>query len=365
MVFAFDGTSDCADGSDEETYILTLFTFHSCYKRIPNIFCDGFNNARMMFPCGDGESIPSPFYTCSNKRYRHAVKMLYDDNVTLCWQHLLCINYLDYLFPSLVNCTVLCGEYGDCSPRLSSVCHEKIVIFPPRPVIFSPPVYFAYETNQTEHVFVDFLCYSQCDHLYPPSFNFNGHSCRSTSEFKSEFINLRIPLREMIPQILYLFEKCRNNTETINSSLVFRCPVEDKVISSHRVKDGFPDCSSNFDELFDGNICMHNSTQRSQCWSNSSECIHRRFIQDMEPHCSDKSDEFYSTACLDGKKRACDYRRGLHEITQIQYDFQVTYIMLLLNRKNMFMSKNLMNNGTSCNLTSDHIMFSFTISYIL
>ena len=129
MKFAFDGTFDYADGSDEDKGFLESLALSQCYRRVPNIFCDDLNSAWMTFPCGDGESILSPFLGCANQRYYRTIKMLYTDNATLCWQHLVCTYYLDYLFPLLVNCTVLCGKNRDCSPLLSSVCHEKIVIF--------------------------------------------------------------------------------------------------------------------------------------------------------------------------------------------------------------------------------------------
>ena len=193
-----------------------------------------------------------------------------------------------------------------------------------RLLYLSPPVYLAYEINKTEHFPTDFICYSQCHHLYPPSFNLGGHSCCSTSEFNHEFSSLTGSLSSIIPPLLYLFDTCRNNTQIINSSSTFRCPIEHKVISFHRVMDDFIDCLDAFDELFNESTCMQNSTQRYQCWTDRNECFHRRFVQDATDYCSDKSDEFYPDLCIAGKGISCDYKRGLHQLVHIQYSFQVT-----------------------------------------
>jgi hypothetical protein len=297
-----------------------------CYLNVPNMFCDDFNDAWMKFPCGDGESIPSPFYSCANERNFRAVKQLYADDNTLCWQYLLCTLYLDYLFPLLVNCSALCGEYGQCSSFLSSVCHEKIVLFPPRPIMFSPSVYLVYQTNKSEYYFLpDFICYTRCDHLYPPTSKQYGLSCRSMAEFMDAPFNLGLALYEMVTDILHLFAGCTSNTKTSNSSLIFHCPLVDRAISYHRIKDGFKDCYFNSDESFNESTCMQNSTQQFQCWTSPDECIHRRFLQDYTFHCSDRSDEFYEVKCIYGTESVCDYQRGLYRLTLIQYEFKVIH----------------------------------------
>ena len=68
LVFAFDKTLDCADGSDEENSFVIALDLDNCYRKVPNMFCDEFNNAWMRFPCGDGYSLKSLFYDCQDKR---------------------------------------------------------------------------------------------------------------------------------------------------------------------------------------------------------------------------------------------------------------------------------------------------------
>ena len=325
MKFAFDGMLDCADGSDEDDFFLTLFDLERCYKRVPNIFCDEWNNAWMMFPCGDGPAHPDIFNACENGRFLRIQKMLYTSDVTLCWQYFICVGYLDFLFPSLVNCSVLCGKYHDCFEKLPSVCGESIILFPSRPIVAATPIYFAYFTNRTylDVSLPDFVCYSKCDHLYPPTLKINGHSCRSITELFDNYVNrIGLPANHF-SEVLSLFNRCRNLTEIRNNSPTFRCAMGGKVISFHRVRDGFDDCLFASDEFFDGNTCIENSTQRFQCWTTSNECIHRRFLQDSKYHCSDRSDEFRSGVCILGKGPMCEYRREFDQSMNIHYEFQV------------------------------------------
>jgi hypothetical protein len=111
MIFAFDMILDCADGSDEDINVITTTQLEECHRKIPNMFCDDFNNAWMMFPCGDGLSTQNLFHGCENRKNDPILKQLYADDVTVCWQYLVCTQYLDYLFPLLVNCSALCGEH--------------------------------------------------------------------------------------------------------------------------------------------------------------------------------------------------------------------------------------------------------------
>jgi hypothetical protein len=322
MIFAFDTILDCADGSDEDIDVITTRQLEECYRKIPNMFCDDFNSGWMMFPCGDGLSTQNPFYRCENRKESHTLKQLYAGDITVCWQYLVCTQHLDYLFPLLVNCSALCGEH--CSNMVLSMCQERIVFFPPRPIMYSPAVYLAYQTNKTEHSSPDFICYTQCDHLYSPTSKHHGYSCRSIADFDDELFDLSLLLHNMIADILHLFGGCINNTQTNNSSLIFYCPIGGKAISYHRIKDGFQDCYFALDESITGaSTCIQNSTQRFRCWTGSDECILRRFIQDFIVHCSDQSDEFYNMRCYNGKDAICDYKRGLQQLTRIQYKFQV------------------------------------------
>lgn len=326
MIFAFDGMGDCADGSDEDDDITISFDHTLCFRRVPNLLCDERNNAWLMFPCGDGQVISDILRNCENGRNFRTVKMVYETSeVTLCWQHFICVFKIDFYFSSLVNCSALCGEYHDCSRMLLLVCGEKTVLFPPRPIVFDTvSIYFTYFMNRTIDGPPDFICYSGCDHLYPPSLNINGHSCRSTTEFVDKFIDSSIMSTIFFLEVLTLFDGCRNRTEMSNNSLVFHCPIGGKVISFHRVQDGFIDCPLGFDESFNGSTCIENSTQRFRCWTNSNTCVHRRFVQDVKSDCPDKSDEFLAQTChVDGKGSACEQRRRFDQSMNIHYEFQV------------------------------------------
>lgn len=323
MLFAFDEIFDCADGSDEDGHFPVSFDLEKCYKKVPNLFCDESNDAWMKFPCGDGEVLRDILHGCGNGRLVRTVKMLYTSEVTLCWQYLVCVMYLDSYFSSLVNCSVLCGEHHDCSSMLPSVCDEKIVLFPSRPIVSGTSIYFAYFTNTTYLDLPDFICYSECDHLYPPSLNINGHSCRSINEFLDKYIDRNKLDENYFPEILSLFNGCRNRAEISNNSLIFRCPIGGKLISFHRVQDSFIDCPFAFDESFNGSTCIENSTQRIQCWTISNKCIHRRFIQDGHDDCPDESDEFRLGVCSKGEGPLCEYRRGFNQAINIHYEFQV------------------------------------------
>ena len=54
--FAFDTNFDCADGSDEDVRFIDNLFLRLCFRQIPNMLCDDFNNASLRFPCGDGET---------------------------------------------------------------------------------------------------------------------------------------------------------------------------------------------------------------------------------------------------------------------------------------------------------------------
>ncbi|CAF1254239.1 unnamed protein product [Adineta steineri] len=323
IMFAFDTTIDCADGSDEVELIYPFDRLAKCYRNIPNMFCDDHNDAWMMFPCGDGEIIDSPLFSCENQRHVRTLQQLYAGDVTLCWQYMICVQYLDFLFPLLVNCNDLCGESGDCLPTIPLACRDSTVIFPPKPVNVHPPVYFVYQTNMSERRFVpDFICYKQCDHLYPPSLKLHGYSCRSFTEFTGEPFHVLESFLKIFTSILHLFAGCINNIAVNHTSAIFHCPLTNRGISSHRIKDTFIDCHLSLDETFNGSTCALNLTQRFQCWTRSDECIPFRLVQDSAEQCSDHSDEVYPLTCDYGTEQACDYKRGLSQPTIPHYQFE-------------------------------------------
>lgn len=322
LIFAFDKTHDCADGTDEDSHFITALNQDKCYHKVPNMFCDDYNDAWHKFPCGDGESILMPSHSCANGRHSRTIKQLYIDDPTLCWQYLICKHDLDHLYRSLVNCTALCGNNRFCSVLLSSVCNETIVFFPSRPVTFSPSVYLAYQTNKTEHFAPDYICYTQCDHLYPPSFMYKEYSCRPMTEF-FEDLNPFDPLGTVFDNLLHLFDGCIKNRKSNNKSLLFHCPIGGKVISYHRIRDSFEDCYLGLDESLNESACIQNSTQQFRCWTNPNECIPRHFLEDHKKDCSDQSDEFYAVKCMYGTELVCDYQRGIYQPMLIQYRFMV------------------------------------------
>ncbi|CAF2921702.1 unnamed protein product [Rotaria sp. Silwood2] len=323
LVFAFDTIFDCADGSDETKKSVSQFMNDLCFRRTPNMFCDDFNDASLKYPCGDGESIRSLFNVCSNGRHSLTLRQLYADDQTLCFKYMLCAQLEHIWFPLLLNYSVFCDNINPYPSALSSVCPEETVLFPPKPLMLFPSVYLAYQTNKTEHFSPDFICYTECDHIYPPSSIQHGYSCRSVTDFNSESFLLSEQLHYLATEILYLFTGCTDHKRRINTSLIFYCPITRKVISYYRVKDGFNDCHQDLDETFNGSTCIQNSTQRFRCWTTSDECIPLRFVLDQQPHCSDESDEFYDIQCEDGLELACDYQRGLYRPPLLHYEFSV------------------------------------------
>ncbi|CAF4021479.1 unnamed protein product [Rotaria magnacalcarata] len=125
----------------------------------------------------------------------------------------------------------------------------------------------------------------------------------------------------LIGQLLLLFSGCNDKAKASNSSAIFYCPITKKVLSYHRVKDGFIDCHLGFDETFNGSNCVPNSHQQFRCWTTFDECISLRLVQDNIPHCSDKTDEFYTMECYAGTEYGCDYKRGLYQPAHIYYQF--------------------------------------------
>lgn len=326
LIFAFDKTFDCADGTDEQNEFLIRFQFHRCHEKVPNMLCDDYNDAWMKYPCGDGESTRNLFERCSNRRNSLDLKQLYSDDNTQCWQYLICTSYLDYLFPLLVDCSTLCGPNDDCSTLASSICHEENVVFPSRSLMFSPSVYFVYQINKMTYDLPNFICYTQCDHLFPPTSKQHGYSCRSIEELIELIYGDSYGIARIIFSIQRFFSGCTSEMK-INSSndSIFYCPIEKRSISYYRVNDGFNDCYFDLDENLNESTCIRNSTQRFQCWINSNECIPRRFVGDLIPHCTDSSDEFYHYVCVFGTERACDYQRGLDKLSVLVYDFEVSF----------------------------------------
>lgn len=325
LIFAFDKNFDCADGTDEQNIFLQHFLFHRCHQKVPNMLCDDYNDGWMRYPCGDGESIFNVFAQCSNQRNSLELKQLYTNDGTQCWQYLICISYLDYLFPSLVNCSALCGIDGDCLTLVSSVCHEETIVFPSRPIMFSPSVYFVYRINKIIYDLPNFICYTQCDHLFPPTSKQHGYSCRSIKELIEPRYGDGYGIVRIIYSIQRIFSGCTSKIRINNSSdLIFYCPIEKRGISYHRVKDGFNDCYFDLDENFNESACIQNSSQRFHCWIDSNECISRRFVQDTISHCTDSSDEFYDYMCLYGIESVCDYQRGLDQLSLLAYSFEVS-----------------------------------------
>jgi hypothetical protein len=324
LIFAFDKNLDCADGTDEQNEFLIRFRFVDCYNKVPNMLCDDYNDAWMKYPCGDGQSIRNAFEQCSNRRNVFDLKQLYTNDSTQCWQYLICIGYLHYLFPLLVNCSALCGTYEDCLTLVSSVCHEENVVFPSRSIMFSPSVYFVYQISKIKSDLPNVICYTQCDHLFPPTSKQYGYSCRVLEELIETSYGDGYGITRIMSTIQRIFSGCTSKIRTNNSNdSIFYCPIEKRGISYYRVKDGFNDCYFDLDENFNESICIQNSTQRFYCWINSNECISRRFVEDFTPHCTDSSDEFYGYSCIYGTERACDYQRGLDQLSLLAYEFSV------------------------------------------
>ena len=340
LLFAFDTIFDCADGSDEQTRSHDMLSLRYCYRQTPNMFCDDFNNARLKFPCGDGESILSPFHGCYNKRYSQIRRQLYISDKTPCSQYMLCLQSSNFWFPWTINCNELCNGSNDCLSYFASLCYEETILFPSKPLMLSPLVYFVYRVNATDHDSPHFICYTECDHLYPPTSKQHGYSCRSMAEFHDRPFNLSLILSDLVAEIHHFFAGCNNRHTISHNSLLFRCPLTDRLISRHRTKDGFPDCYMGFDETLNESICLQNSNHQFRCWVNSDECIRQRFVQDGIHDCSDKSDEPLSHTCDDGTELACDYRRGIYQPKILFYEFEVRFIWYILFRAKIIVAKN-------------------------
>lgn len=324
IMFAFDTTFDCADRSDEVDRSDYDERLDKCYRTVPHMFCDDHDEAWMMFPCADGDNVDNPLFDCHNGRSIRSQKSLYEGDNTLCWQYILCAQGFDFLFPLLVNCSDLCGENADCWSMMPVACSNNTIVFPPNPVMLSPSVYWVYQTNNTEDRFPpDFICYTQCDHLYPPSLKLHGYSWRSFIQFSNEPFYVSQEYFEIFTSILHLFTGCMNKTMTNHSSAVFHCPLTNRAISSHRIKDEYDDCYLRLDETFNQSVCALNLTQRFQCWTRSEECIPLRFVQNRQRHCSDNSDEVYPQDCF-FTTDACDYKRGISQPAIAHYQFKVT-----------------------------------------
>ena len=325
ITFAFDNTLDCIDGSDEAVDFSENLRLAKCYRQIPHMFCDDYNVAWMMFPCGDGDIVENPQLSCENQRYIRTLKHWYSADATLCWQYITCAQGFDFLFPSLINCKELCGKNDDCWSMILRMCPNSTVFMPPNPMMLSPSVYLAYQTNKSKHHYLpDFICYTQCDHLYPPSMKLHGYSCRSLQEFHSAPFYVPEIFAEIFSSIYSLFAGCMNKTTANRPSAIFNCPVTNQAMSAHRIKNGYKDCYLSLDEVFNGSICALNLTQRFQCWTSSTECIHLRYLQDIRKQCSDNSDEVYPQRCLYGTEQICDYKRGLYRPTIAHYQFHVS-----------------------------------------
>jgi hypothetical protein len=301
--------------------------FQYCYKIIPNMFCDDRKNTWMRFPCGDGQSVLNILTECNNQRHIRTVKHLYDTNDrTLCWQYLVCAHGFEFLFSPFVNCIDLCNTIDDCASLLGTVCPNSTTIFPPNPIMLHPSVYLVYWTDENQtNIFPYFICYNECDHLYPPTLKLHGYSCRTLHELNVLSQHGYILLDALFNAVYSLFAGCITNNKT-NATLVFRCPMTSQIISLYRVKDDLKDCFLGLDESFNENTCTVQRTQRFQCWTNSTECIPIRLVQNGIADCSDHSDEFYPLSCLFGTERGCDYIRGILQFSTIYYQFEVLSI---------------------------------------
>lgn len=209
-MFAFDTVFDCADGSDEDTRSLNVLSLRYCYRQTPNMFCDDFNNAWLKFPCGDGETIYSLFNDCFNKRYCQMHRQLYISDKTPCSQYMLCLQSSNMWFSLMIDCTKLCNESNDCLSYFSSLCFEETILFPSKPVMLSPLVYFVYQMNTRNHNSPHFICYTKCDHLYPPGSKQHGYSCRSMADFHARPFNLSLVLSSLAVEIHHVFAGCNN-----------------------------------------------------------------------------------------------------------------------------------------------------------
>ena len=334
LTFAFDMTPDCADASDEQTKsVLENARLSTCYRTVPNMFCDDHNNAWMMFPCGDGHSIATPLIQCENQRHIRTLKSYYAGNNAQCWQYFICAQNFAFLFPSLVNCTELCGTTGDCWPLLPFVCPNDTIIFPPNPIMLHPFVYFLYWANGNEKRSLPaFICYTHCDHIYPPSSSRYGYSCRAFSEFQQEPFTVSTMLNQVFDAILRLFSGCITKTNTNSAAWTFQCPITNHTISPYRVLDGYSDCYQNLDEEIDRTNCSRTFKQKFRCWTTPDQCISRRLLQDTVHHCSDSSDEVYPLECTDGTERACNHVRDQYQPTIIYYQFQVLINFIVISQ---------------------------------
>ena len=90
----------------------------------------------------------------------------------------MCSQVFEYLFPTMIDYNQICTDKSDCWSMISMLCPNSILFFPQNSIMTSPNVYLAYNTSRdTTSILPDFICYTECNHLYPPSRKLNGYSC--------------------------------------------------------------------------------------------------------------------------------------------------------------------------------------------
>lgn len=172
------------------------------------------------------------------------------------------------------------GEWNTSCQPLIEHCFSEWLVFPEDPIMFG---FFqlVYLTNRsvdefTRNIQPDFICFDEkkCPSLSRDIFQIElieGLTCFQTSNLTlldaMEDLNI-------IEEYLSMYaSKCWRSSNEFSCShrLNFFCENSSKCISSHRVQDGFQDCSHNEDELFPS--CEMNDTNRFPCQYNSNECL--------------------------------------------------------------------------------------------
>jgi hypothetical protein len=270
IFFSVLGKIDCANGLDE----------HRCHELEMNE-CDQATEYR----CLNGQCIDKVFYL---NKFQDCMDRS-DETITGYDKYpcdfLTTANCEDQLCPSM---WFTCGD-GSCYDG-PNVDHEQsctskrdrlyLQQMPPSTLILFSHVLLIYNDTQPEWIcYNETLCPYLSNNKYTRSKTFlrNGSTCRAFTTFTNRtYSNLYDMIKDFksfvlpcsIPPRFYSPDNCS----------MFQCDNNSKCFSSHRLSDGYTDCSDGKDER-QNNTCALDLPNRYTC-DNGTRCIHRLLLND-------------------------------------------------------------------------------------
>ena len=315
LEFLRDGimNPDCLDKTDELDFLLTVRHSYECSQdpafRCEEQVCRDWHD----FACGDGEcspfTIPNGKYICSNHRGTLMSRAALAFSQTAhnlshaCWTAAMCLIRVNLHFP-WIRCEEACGSKANmlCARFVRQHCPREFT-FPRHPVMLSH-VRFIFTTDETyfsnivDHMWMsDKICYQEqlCDDMFNGEVvRINGSICR----LAVDVLHSKYWLWELLTRaVRSVFNAAcsskfptKNETQCNKNKALFQCPNSKKCISTHRLLDGFVDCTDATDEKYN-NSCSLTNQHRFRCKSDLNICVSSTLLMNNAADCPDGDDE--------------------------------------------------------------------------